>query len=207
VKKAILEARQEVSKQEILNVAKRLFAEQGVRATSLAKIAEVVGVTKAALYHYFASKHEIVLEAVRANVRDFDQDVLEPTADLSASQMLVERLERKVARAERDGPLDLRFFYAVLLEEIGEPDIEAVIREFWAKGRRELTDFVRAGQRSGEFRDDIDLGVVLDVLSGAIMGIDILWLNDPKLVDLRAAYSMALEQTLAVLAPRASRAS
>jgi len=205
VKKAILEARQEVSKQEILNVAKRLFAERGVRATSLARIAEAVGVTKAALYHYFSSKHEIVLEAVRANIRDFDEDVLEPSEGLSASELLVERLERKVARAERDGPLDLRFFYTVLLEEIGEPDIETVIREFWAAGRRELAEFVRGGQRSGEFRDDVDLDSVLDVLSGAIMGIDILWLNDAEQVDLRRAYGMALEQTLAILAPGARR--
>ena len=203
MKKAILEARQEVSKQEILNVAKRLFAEQGVRATSLARIAEAVGVTKAALYYYFSSKHEIVLEAVRANLRDFGADVVEPTAALSASESFVERLERKVARAERDGPLDLRFFYTVLLEEIGEPDIEAVIREFWAEGRRELAAFVRAGQRSGEFHGDIDVDTVLNVLSGAIMGIDILWLNDPEQVDLRAAYGMALEQTLAILAPGA----
>ncbi len=205
MKKAILEARQEVSKQEILNVAKRLFAERGVRATSLARIAEAVGVTKAALYHYFSSKHEIVLEAVRANIRDFDEDVLEPSEGLSASELLVERLERKVARAERDGPLDLRFFYTVLLEEIGEPDIETVIREFWAAGRRELAEFVRGGQRSGEFRDDVDLDSVLDVLSGAIMGIDILWLNDAEQVDLRRAYGMALEQTLAILAPGARR--
>ncbi len=136
VKKTILEARQEVSRQEILGAAKRLFAEQGVRATSLAKLAEELGITKAALYYYFASKQEIVVEAVRANVSDFGADVMGPIPEgLSAGEHLGASLERKVQRAERDGPLDLRFFYTVMLEELDVPEVERVYQEFFAEGR------------------------------------------------------------------------
>lgn len=42
-----------------------LFAERGVSGTSLQMIADAAGVTKAAVYHHFKSKDEIVLAVVR----------------------------------------------------------------------------------------------------------------------------------------------
>jgi AcrR family transcriptional regulator len=47
---------------EILAAAKALFAEEGVRATTIRRIAERVGVSAPALYLYFKDKDEILLE-------------------------------------------------------------------------------------------------------------------------------------------------
>jgi AcrR family transcriptional regulator len=49
------------TRQEILDTALELFAEQGYDKTSLREIAEEVGVTKAALYYHFPSKEEILV--------------------------------------------------------------------------------------------------------------------------------------------------
>ena len=46
---------------KLVEAAGDLFAEQGVSGTSLQSIADRLGVTKAAVYHQFASKDEIVL--------------------------------------------------------------------------------------------------------------------------------------------------
>ena len=45
----------------LLDAAGDLFAEQGVSGTSLQSIADRLGVTKAAVYHQFSSKDEIVI--------------------------------------------------------------------------------------------------------------------------------------------------
>jgi AcrR family transcriptional regulator len=45
----------------VLETALRLFAEHGVSGTSLQMIADAMGVTKAAVYHHFRTKDEIVL--------------------------------------------------------------------------------------------------------------------------------------------------
>jgi AcrR family transcriptional regulator len=45
---------------EILEVAAELFTSRGYDATSLREIAERLGITKAALYYHFRSKHEIM---------------------------------------------------------------------------------------------------------------------------------------------------
>ena len=59
---------------QILTVAARLFVEQGYRATSLQDVADLLGVTRPALYYYFGSKEEL-LHAILS----FAQDVNEAT--------------------------------------------------------------------------------------------------------------------------------
>ncbi|SDE57106.1 transcriptional regulator, TetR family [Blastococcus fimeti] len=61
--------------------ALRLFAEEGVSETSLQKIADALGVTKAAVYWHYRSKDEIVLAALRPAL-----DELERLADAAAAE-------------------------------------------------------------------------------------------------------------------------
>nr|CAB07542.1 hypothetical protein [Pimelobacter simplex] len=50
----------------ILAAATRLFATHGVSGTSLQQIADAAGITKAAVYHHFPTKEEVVVVAVLA---------------------------------------------------------------------------------------------------------------------------------------------
>src|SRR3954447_22302326 len=49
------------ARERVLVAALELFAEHGVSGTSLQMIADRIGVTKAAVYHQFHTKEEIVL--------------------------------------------------------------------------------------------------------------------------------------------------
>lgn len=53
--------------------ALRLFAEEGVSETSLQKIADALGVTKAAVYWHYRSKDEIVLAALRPALAELER--------------------------------------------------------------------------------------------------------------------------------------
>jgi TetR/AcrR family transcriptional regulator len=54
---------------EILGVASRLFGEDGIGATSMARIAAEAGLAQSSLYYYFHSKEEVLAAIVaRANV-------------------------------------------------------------------------------------------------------------------------------------------
>ncbi|MER6085785.1 TetR/AcrR family transcriptional regulator [Streptomyces sp. NPDC001833] len=53
-----------LAKARIVSAAGDLFAEHGVGGTSLQMIADAIGVTKAAVYHQFKTKDEIVVAAV-----------------------------------------------------------------------------------------------------------------------------------------------
>jgi AcrR family transcriptional regulator len=52
----------------VIDAALVLFAEHGVGGTSLQMIADAIGVTKAAVYHQFKTKDEIVLAAAGAEL-------------------------------------------------------------------------------------------------------------------------------------------
>ena len=48
------------SQARILDAARELFSQHGVAGTSLKMIAEAVGVSKAAIYHQYPAKEDIV---------------------------------------------------------------------------------------------------------------------------------------------------
>jgi AcrR family transcriptional regulator len=68
------------TRERILDAALDLFIEQGFDGTSLRQIAEVLGVTKAALYYHFESKDDILL-ALHMRLHAFGRDALLQMAD------------------------------------------------------------------------------------------------------------------------------
>jgi AcrR family transcriptional regulator len=77
------------AKARIVVAALRLFAQHGVGGTSLQMIADEIGVTKAAVYHQYPTKEEIVVAAA--------------TAELTRLEAVVERAEaERSARRARD---------------------------------------------------------------------------------------------------------
>jgi AcrR family transcriptional regulator len=60
-------------KEEILDIATRLFAERGYEGTSMNDVAELAGMRKASLFYHFATKdsmYEAVLDRLIATVHD-----------------------------------------------------------------------------------------------------------------------------------------
>lgn len=57
------------SKDEILEIAIRLFAERGFSAVSMRDLATACSITPAALYHHFSDKQTLYLEAAKAALK------------------------------------------------------------------------------------------------------------------------------------------
>lgn len=66
----------ERARRQILQAAVDLFAERGYSGTSLAAIADAVGLTKAHVYHYFPTKTALLAAAIAPLQTDL-QDMLE----------------------------------------------------------------------------------------------------------------------------------
>lgn len=78
------------TKDRILEVAARLFAEQGYHATGVSKILRAGGVKSGSLYHFFSSKEDLLVAVMQYHV------------DLLRSRIL----DRAVAESLTDDPLD-----------------------------------------------------------------------------------------------------
>ncbi len=87
----------------IVTAALVLFAEHGVGGTSLQMIADAIGVTKAAVYHQFRTKEEIVVAAVEVELARLEPaldaaeaDECGPRAlDLLLTQVIALAVERR----------------------------------------------------------------------------------------------------------------
>jgi TetR/AcrR family transcriptional regulator, cholesterol catabolism regulator len=71
-----------------LHAAISLFAERGFEACGMRDIAQAVGVKAPALYNYYASKEDILAEAMEYALAEFFVTVLEPIEPLPPSEQL-----------------------------------------------------------------------------------------------------------------------
>jgi len=102
----------------IIEAALVLFAQQGVGGTSLQMMADAIGVTKAAIYHQFKTKDEIILAATEVVLAGIARAVDAAEAERSRSrardvligQMIDLAVERRrvVSILQRD-PIMVRF--------------------------------------------------------------------------------------------------
>jgi AcrR family transcriptional regulator len=93
-------------KQSILDSAAKLFAAKGFASTSINEIAEISGLSKAGVYHYFESKSEILrtmltehLEAV-TEIVDTALNTSEPPRSkfITFTRLLIENYSRPASR-------------------------------------------------------------------------------------------------------------
>ncbi len=75
----------------IITAALDLFAAHGVNGTSLQMIADAIGVTKAAIYHQFKTKEEIVIAAVEVDLAKLERalDIADAAGRVPRARQLV----------------------------------------------------------------------------------------------------------------------
>jgi AcrR family transcriptional regulator len=90
----------------ILDEAAALFAQRGYTATSMNDVAAACAVSKAALYHYFADKHDLLLHIAVEHVARLERLVDEATRQHDAAadrlQALIVRFTAAYADAQNE---------------------------------------------------------------------------------------------------------
>ena len=93
------------AQQRVVTAAHELFARHGVSGTSLQMIADTIGVTKAAVYHQFRTKDEIVLAATASEMLIVEEAVAaaeaEPDPERARDMLLAKVVETAVVRRRR----------------------------------------------------------------------------------------------------------
>jgi AcrR family transcriptional regulator len=111
--------RHSAAQQRVVDAAVRLFAVHGVGGTSLQMIADAIGVTKAAVYHQFKTKDEIVLAAAQAELAHLEAAIeaaeAEPDPSRAREVLVTQMVELAVARRRMESmllgdPVIVRFF-------------------------------------------------------------------------------------------------
>jgi AcrR family transcriptional regulator len=187
-----------IAKREaILTVALELVARQGFRRTSIRDIAEAVGLTQAGLLHYFESKDELWVEALRR--RDAIDDATHRDAD-DPAQLLA-----AVVRHNAEVPGLVQMFVNLSAAAATDPEHPAHdwFRERYDRSRRAMAADLRRMQEDGRLRPDVDPEELTSVLLAVSDGMQIQWLFDPSR-DMAAHVELVARLAIAEVAAAAS---
>ncbi|HYP73560.1 MAG TPA: helix-turn-helix domain-containing protein [Microbacterium sp.] len=171
-------------RREILDRAIEVFRERGADGTSLRRIAAALGVSHAALLHYFDSREQLLV-AVYAHAESQRGAATPPRAGVSSIT------EAAVANVEVPGLVQL---YSTLVAASLEADSEVGRQYFsdrFARLRAQLTADFERDQRDGRMRADVPAEHIAVLLIAASDGLQIQWLLEP---------SVGLESTLRTFA-------
>jgi AcrR family transcriptional regulator len=164
-------------RREILDRAIEVFAERGAEGTSLRAIGEAIGVSHAALKHYFASREELLVEVYRtAEQRSIVEDPAPP--DTSVVGLMTHAARRN------HGVPGLVQLYSTLVAgalQAGHEPSRTFFGERFALLRQLLAERVEAEQRAGRIRAEIAPEAAAALIIAASDGLQTQWLLDPRI--------------------------
>ncbi len=139
---------------EVTRVAARLFAERGYDGTSLADVAEAVGIQKASLYHHIATKEDLLWEVARAGAAAFREALAGVPEGMPTTEKirLALRAHLRVVADQLDAATVFTREWRSLSGERRERFLAE--RHRYEEGIREL---FREGLERGELRSDLDV--------------------------------------------------
>ena len=152
---------------QVLEIAVRVFIEQGYDATSVAALASRLGLSKSALYHHFESKEALLELALDEAIGSLEGVLAEPAAQQGTARQRLEHVLRGAVRVL----IDKLPYVTLLLRVRGNSDVERAALERRRAFDREVTALVRAAQVEGTVRDDLRAPVATRLLFGMVNSI------------------------------------
>ncbi|MGL5227956.1 MAG: TetR/AcrR family transcriptional regulator [Bacteroidales bacterium] len=154
----------------LIDVARQLFARQGVEKTTMNDIAQASNKGRRTLYTYFKDKEEVYMAVIESELKQL-VDSLQQVAsqNLPADEKLTEyvftRMEAVKRTVVRNGTLRAKFFRDIW-------KVENVRRYFDQMEVEILTNILRGGVESGVFRiENVDATAM--VLHYSLKGLDV----------------------------------
>jgi AcrR family transcriptional regulator len=193
-------ARAENGRRDLMDIAIDCFARFGYQATSIDRIAKAAGLTKGAIYYHFKDKEELLFEAVKNRVSQFERRVI---SDLGSIQDAAAALKRvtEVCLEHATKSNHRRLIVTLMVEALDtNARLSAQFREMMRRFRAFLRGIVEVGQRQGVFRADVSAITAAGVYAGAVMGAEIEYYQDPERIDLGEHLNTFLDQYLTWLA-------
>lgn len=176
-------------RRQILDRALSVFHERGLEGTSLRALGEAIGVSHAALRHYFPSREQLLLEVLR----EADRRALD-FAEQSGQGAVDFVLRGADYNMQIPGLMALyNTMAAGALEASNESSREFFV-ERYDYIRRSLVAVFEVGRAQGAVRSDVSIEDAAALVIAACDGLATQWLLDPR-VDMRSAMRL-LDQLL-----------
>jgi len=152
----------------ILDAATRVFGREGVSGATTREIARQAKVNEVTLFRHFKNKHELLQQVVRNSCKQ-DENVFE-NAPMETADHVLRTVEAHVAvlmRKLRSNEEFVRTFYG---EWKRHPELcRHLFVESSKLARQRFIDYLKAAQKKGLIRKDIDVTTAADALTGMLV--------------------------------------
>jgi AcrR family transcriptional regulator len=134
------------TRERLLRAAAEVFAERGYDGTRVADIAAAAGVSNGALYTHFASKAELMVDALRTHGRRMLADLFAADPDRSITDLLLVIGRWLPRRRDAHGYLIVEALVAARRDD----DVAGPMRDYVGERADWLAELMRIAQRDGE---------------------------------------------------------
>lgn len=179
-------------RQQILDRAIDVFARRGSEGTSLRAIAQELGVSHAALTHYFPSREQLLVEVYNEAERQ-NHEARPHAVDASPVEIMTASAQRNHSVP---GLVQLYSTLVAAALESGHPEATEFATERFARVRADLVERVERTQEAGRMRRDVDPAAVASLVIAASDGLQTQWMLDETVPQ-----SEALDLLARLLAP------
>lgn len=141
-------------REELTRAAARLFAERGYQGTSLADLAEALGMQKPSLYHHIDAKEDLLWDVAREGAVAFHRALDDVPADRPVTERI--RLALAAHLSVVAGQLDVATVFVREWRFLSGERREQFVAERRRYEQR-IRDLFREGVEGSELRTDLDI--------------------------------------------------
>jgi AcrR family transcriptional regulator len=161
----------------ILRATLELLVEQGYRGLTMEQVTARAGVGKATLYRRYGSKEALVTDAIR----HLNQEIPVPDTGTVRDDIMAVA-GSVIAAAVRTGAVTL--MPRLLAESAGDAEMHAIFYENLVAPRRAvMAEVLRRGVERGELREDLEVELAVDLLTGPWVYRLLIAGGDPAVVE------------------------
>jgi AcrR family transcriptional regulator len=137
-----------IRRPELLTAAATVIRRRGLENARVADVAEEAGTSAPSVLYYFASKSELLKEALTSAEERFYEDL---AVELEEIQSARERLIRIVQYGAGEGDYDAALWMELWARALRDPELAVTRAELDGRWRRTIAEVVRYGQEREEF--------------------------------------------------------
>ncbi len=137
-----------VRRPELLAAAASVIRERGLENARVADVAGEAGTSAPSVLYYFASKAELLKEALTSAEERFYEDL---AVELEGIESARDRMLRIVGTGAGEGDYDAALWMELWARALTDPELAATRAELDGRWRRTIAEVVRYGQKRGEF--------------------------------------------------------
>lgn len=156
-------------KEHIVEVAEKLFAENGYNGTSVRHIAKEADVNVAMISYYFGSKEKLLAEVFIQRATDIKLQIEEILSNKNLSNLdkVYKLIDAYLVRIMKNPHFHKIMVREQLIDRIDKDnEVTRLIKETKVSNQGLVKSIIQEGQKAGDFKKNVDIPLLMTTLFG-----------------------------------------